>query len=570
MSSHAQKHRKSAIAKSVTKSGQVSNTQAVSQSAADFNEDITQKRQEKMKFGIDIGHNCSSDTGAVGFKKEDDLTKAVGTKLMEKLSAAGHSVINCTPNTAASLDDSLQKRVYKANTNMVDIFVSIHFNAAERTDKNLPMGTEIYAISNVSRAIAKTVLAEIVKLGFKNRGIKHTPWFVIKNTSMPAILVECCFCDSKADMDLVDAEKMAEAIKVGLIGDSDDTDDTLIRQPGILQISKTTVLKPSTAQAAELTPEDLINIDPGNFPVLDFRYEERHYWVKWKDKSKGNRDEHFVFDEHGKVVETDNQTVENKMEAVEETPTVLKPIAINLTKAVGRGVVNNNPGEVKAVKQRLRDLGYTWVGNPDSATIDTGTVEAIKLFQSIIAGRSTVTSDGRIDVGQFTHQWLQAANAPRWVAMPESNPAIGFVNYEREDTNDNHDFGTHWLADTILAIAKDYQSNYRNSHTDAAPFVINNVSMPLGGETPAHSGHETGLMCDVLLPRKGGRYGGIEWSDAIYDRSAARALLQSIQKQKLVRLVLFNDTTLRGENLCTYSDGHNNHIHFEIDPPVRT
>ena len=55
-----------------------------------------------MKFGIDIGHNCPPwDTGAVGFKKEDDLAKDVGTRLIKKLSAAGHSVINCTPSTAA-------------------------------------------------------------------------------------------------------------------------------------------------------------------------------------------------------------------------------------------------------------------------------------------------------------------------------------------------------------------------------------------------------------------------------------------------------------------------------------
>jgi len=42
---------------------------------------------------------------------------------MEKLSAAGHSVINCTPNTARSVDESLQKRVNKANSNNVDIFI---------------------------------------------------------------------------------------------------------------------------------------------------------------------------------------------------------------------------------------------------------------------------------------------------------------------------------------------------------------------------------------------------------------------------------------------------------------
>ncbi|HAG80882.1 MAG TPA: N-acetylmuramoyl-L-alanine amidase [Cyanobacteria bacterium UBA12227] len=253
-----------------------------------------------MKFGIDMGHNCPPDTGAVGVnnKKEDDLTKAVGTFLTQKLVAAGHSVINCTPTTARSVGESLRKRVDKANANQVDIFVSIHFNANSPTDK--PMGSEIYAISNASKAIAKSVLAEIVKLGFKDKKVKTTPFFVIKNTSMPAILVECCFCDSKADMDLFNAEKMAEAIKFGLVGDSDETS---ITQPGILKIKEKTVLKPSTQQSSDLPQESLVAIAPGDYPVLDFRYEERHYWVKFPNKNLGGRDEHFVFDQYGKVVE---------------------------------------------------------------------------------------------------------------------------------------------------------------------------------------------------------------------------------------------------------------------------
>jgi N-acetylmuramoyl-L-alanine amidase len=251
-----------------------------------------------MKFGIDIGHNCPPDTGAVGIKKEDDLTKAVGTKLMQKLSAAGHSVINCTPTTATSVSDSLRQRVNKANANSVDVFVSIHFNAFNGQAN----GTEVFAISNTSQAIAKSVLNEIIKLGFRNKGVKNTPFFVIKNTQMPAILVECCFCDSRTDMDLFDAEKMAEAIKDGLIGESEE-DEAKPDKKYILKITKPTILKPSTEQASELPKETLIDITPGNYPVLDFRYEERHYWVKWIDKSKGNRDNHFVFDEHSKVVE---------------------------------------------------------------------------------------------------------------------------------------------------------------------------------------------------------------------------------------------------------------------------
>lgn len=288
----------------------------------------------------------------------------------------------------------------------------------------------------------------------------------------------------------------------------------------------------------------------------------------------------FVFHQAGDrkmQVAVGSETTEISIKAVpsasdqddEETPNPTGKVAIKLTKSVGVGVVNNNKDEVKAVKQRLRDLGYTWVGNPDSVTIDTGTVKAIKLFQSIIAGRSTVAGDGRIDVGGPTHQWLQAANAPRWVAMPFSDPSIGFVNFERDQTHDEHDFGTDWLADTILAIAKDYQDSYRNANPSAAPFAINDISLPHGGDTPDHAGHETGLMCDVYLPRKDGKFGGIHWWDASYDRNATRALLKSIRTSKLVRAVFFNDPELKKLRLCTHASGHDHHIHFEINPPVR-
>lgn len=225
-----------------------------------------------MKFGIDMGHNCRPDTGAVGIKKEDDLTKAVGTLLMQKLSAADNSVINCTPSQASTVGESLRKRVNKANANQVDIFVSIHFNAFSPTTG--PRGAEIYACSNAGKAIAQSVLSEIVKLGFKDKGVKNANFFVLKNTSMPAILIECCFVDSQADMNLFNAEKMAEAIKDGLIGDAKDTSEP---QPGILKITQKTILKPSTLQSSDLPPEELIDIDLGEYPVLDFRREERHY-----------------------------------------------------------------------------------------------------------------------------------------------------------------------------------------------------------------------------------------------------------------------------------------------------
>ncbi|MBD2386886.1 N-acetylmuramoyl-L-alanine amidase [Cylindrospermum sp. FACHB-282] len=168
-----------------------------------------------MKFGIDIGHNCPPDTGANGIKFEDNLVVEVGNKVIAKLKNLGHDVISCKPDKASSVRESLSKRCAKANTNKVDIYVSIHFNAFNGQAN----GAEVFATSNAGNKIAKPVLDEIVKLGFFNRGVKNgSQLFVLRNTDMTAILVECCFIDSAKDMRLYDGEAMANAIVKGLTG----------------------------------------------------------------------------------------------------------------------------------------------------------------------------------------------------------------------------------------------------------------------------------------------------------------------------------------------------------------
>jgi N-acetylmuramoyl-L-alanine amidase len=166
-----------------------------------------------MKYGIDIGHNSAYDTGATGIRQEDELTKEVGLKVIEKLIALGYIVINCTPSTAGSLYQSLNYRTTIANKNMVDEFISIHFNLGGGR------GTEIYAISEKGRFLAEKVLAPIVALGYVNRGVKDGGnLYVLNHTEAPAILIECCFLDSTEDMNRYNGESMANAIVQGLTG----------------------------------------------------------------------------------------------------------------------------------------------------------------------------------------------------------------------------------------------------------------------------------------------------------------------------------------------------------------
>ncbi|BAU08531.1 N-acetylmuramoyl-L-alanine amidase [Fischerella sp. NIES-3754] len=191
-----------------------------------------------MKFGIDIGHNCPPDTGARGIKIEDNLTLDVGNRVISKLRALGHQVVDCKPDRASTVGESLRKRCATANASKVELFVSIHFNAFNRQAN----GTEVFAISDTGRKFAKPVLDEIVKLGFFNRGVKNgSHLFVLKNTNMAAILIECCFIDSPKDMNLYNPEAMANAIVKGLTGklptaavtpvaDEEDNPDTTIQR----------------------------------------------------------------------------------------------------------------------------------------------------------------------------------------------------------------------------------------------------------------------------------------------------------------------------------------------------
>ncbi len=168
-----------------------------------------------MKFGIDIGHNCPPDSGAEGIKSENKLTMEVGTKVIAKLESLGHTVIACKPNSARTVNQSLGSRCEKANSNRVDIFVSIHFNAFNGQAN----GTEVFAISDAGKKVAQNVLNEIVKLGFFNRGVKSgSHLYVLRRTNMPGILIEGCFIDSAKDMQIYDGEAMANAIVAGLTG----------------------------------------------------------------------------------------------------------------------------------------------------------------------------------------------------------------------------------------------------------------------------------------------------------------------------------------------------------------
>lgn len=171
-----------------------------------------------MKIGVDFGHTQyrgSYDYGAVGIRPESHLTREVGNLVISKLKQLGHTVINCTVDTCTSLNDSLGRRVSVANNNNLDFYVSIHFNCFNKNAH----GTEVFTYGGRSYKQANNILNNLVSLGFTNRGIKDgSDLYVISNTNCESMLVEVCFCDNQSDMNIYNAEKVANAIVKGLTG----------------------------------------------------------------------------------------------------------------------------------------------------------------------------------------------------------------------------------------------------------------------------------------------------------------------------------------------------------------
>ncbi|MBY6846806.1 N-acetylmuramoyl-L-alanine amidase [Clostridium botulinum] len=169
-----------------------------------------------MKIGIDCGHTMSgADYGAVGIKAESNLTREVGTKVISKLQALGHTVIKCYKDACSSLNDSLNYRTNTANNNDVDLYVSIHFNCYNGS----AYGTEVFTYGGKEIPQARQVLNNICSLGYTNRGLKDgSSLYVLKHTKAKAMLIECCFCDNAGDMNRYNAENIANAIVKGLVG----------------------------------------------------------------------------------------------------------------------------------------------------------------------------------------------------------------------------------------------------------------------------------------------------------------------------------------------------------------
>lgn len=180
-----------------------------------------------IKIFIDQGHNPSGpNTGATAFGvKEQDVTYAVGVFLADLLQANGNFEVRLSRNSpeevlGTSNASSLATRVRMANEWPADYFLSIHANA--NVNPNV-RGTEMYVYRafTTSYFLAEHILDGIVaRVGTIDNGVRVNPsLYVLRRTSMPAVLIELAYLTNYEDMELLVNEQyaFAEGIYQGLL-----------------------------------------------------------------------------------------------------------------------------------------------------------------------------------------------------------------------------------------------------------------------------------------------------------------------------------------------------------------
>lgn len=179
-----------------------------------------------MKVYIDPGHG-GSDPGAVGMygTKESFINLRIAHELNDELRFMGYAT-GMTRHGDRYVD--LKQRAVMANSDGADVFISIHCNASINRQAH---GFEIYTTPGETRADAlATGIYDAWYEAFPESKLrpdwsdgdpdKEANYSVLRNTKMPAVLVECDFISNPSKEEwLNDVGKqklMAKAIAQGI------------------------------------------------------------------------------------------------------------------------------------------------------------------------------------------------------------------------------------------------------------------------------------------------------------------------------------------------------------------
>ena len=167
---------------------------------------------------VDPGHG-GRDPGAIGIGglQEKDVILPIAREIVQYLEQQGvRTLMTRSDDTFISL----QGRTDIANQAGADLFVSVHANAIS-LDRPEVNGLETYYYSSGQR-LAQTIHSTILQnINIADRGVRTARFYVLRNSSMPAVLVEVGFLTGRVDAaNLANPSfrsKMAQSIARGVL-----------------------------------------------------------------------------------------------------------------------------------------------------------------------------------------------------------------------------------------------------------------------------------------------------------------------------------------------------------------
>jgi len=176
---------------------------------------------ERYVVVIDPGHG-GTDPGATSGKYrifEKDFTLSLAKKVYDRL--VREPTVRPVMTRSDDTYPTLEQRVALANGLNADLFISIHGNKYNGSVH----GTETYYFHERSLSFAQEVHRRVVAAtGFADRGVRQKPFYVVRETAMPSVLLEVGYLDHPAneewllkdDFQARVAEAIADAVKSAL------------------------------------------------------------------------------------------------------------------------------------------------------------------------------------------------------------------------------------------------------------------------------------------------------------------------------------------------------------------
>ncbi|NGX28706.1 MAG: N-acetylmuramoyl-L-alanine amidase AmiC [Candidatus Anoxychlamydiales bacterium] len=179
------------------------------------------KTIQRPTIVLDAGHG-GRDQGAkikYPYLEEKRLTLSAVLYTKKYLEQLGYKVVL---TRAKDYFVPLKKRVSLANSNNAEIFVSIHFNSCPN---KIAHGIEVYYFNSQENKIrarnsmnlANCILSDVIKkTQAKSRGVKRGQFCVVRETNMPAILLEAGFLTNPQERDNIRKKLYLEKISLGV------------------------------------------------------------------------------------------------------------------------------------------------------------------------------------------------------------------------------------------------------------------------------------------------------------------------------------------------------------------